>query len=115
MQTFTSFQRLLAIKRYSPATIKTYVGLLTTFQAFVGQPPIQELEPTALLNQVLRIVETKRYTYSSHKQLISAIALFLKEIHRRVVDFSPVYPTRRPQTPARSFERRGGEKPPVSE
>ncbi len=97
MQTFTSFQRLLAIKRYSSATIKTYVGLLTVFQNFVGSMPIQELDTSALLNHVLRIVEAKQYTYSSHKQLISAIALFLKEVHRRPVDFSPVYPTRRPQ------------------
>ena len=97
MQTFTPFQRLLAIKRYSPATIKTYVGLLTVFQAFVGEAPIHTLYTPALLNYVLRIVEANHYTYSSHKQLISAIALFLKEVHRRPVDFSPVYPTRRPQ------------------
>ena len=98
MQTFIPFERLLAIKRYSPATIKTYGGLLTSFQSFVGSElPIHDLETTALLNQVLRIVEAKKYTYSSHKQLISAIALYLKEIHRRSVDFSPVYPTRRPQ------------------
>ena len=97
MQTFTSFQRLMAIKRYSPATIKTYVGLLTIFQNFVGKTLIQEIDTPALFNHILRIVEAKQYTYSSHKQLISAIALFLKEVHRRPVDFSPVYPTRRPQ------------------
>ena len=98
MQTFTPFERLLAIKRYSPATIRTYLGLLTSFQSFVGSElPIQDLDTTTLLNHVLRIVEAKKYTYSSHKQLISAIALFLKEIHRRAVDFRPVYPTRRPQ------------------
>ena len=87
----------MAIKRYSPATIKTYVGLLTVFQSFVGKTLIQELDTPALLHHILRIVEAKQYTYSSHKQLISAIALFLKEVHRRAVDFSPVYPTRRPQ------------------
>ncbi len=96
MQTFVSFERLLTIKRYSPATIKTYGGLLTVFQNFVGKKLIQELDTPALLNYVLRIVEAKQYTYSSHKQLISAIALYLKEIHRRSVDFSPVYPTRKP-------------------
>ena len=97
MQTFVPFQRLMAIKRYSTATIKTYVGLLTIFQHFVGPTPIHALDTSALLNHVLRIVEAKQYTYSSHKQLISAIALYLKEIHRRSVDFRPVYPTRRPQ------------------
>ena len=97
MQTFISFQRLMTIKRYSPVTIKTYVGLLTVFQNFVGKTLIQKLDTSALLNSILRIVETKQYTYSSHKQLISAIALYLKEIHRRTVDFKPVYPTRRPQ------------------
>ncbi len=77
MQTSTSFQRLTTIKRCSPATIKTYVGLLTVFQNFVGKTFIQELDTPSLLNYVLRIVEAKHYTYSSHKQLISAIALFL--------------------------------------
>ncbi|MGB3850889.1 MAG: tyrosine-type recombinase/integrase [Tunicatimonas sp.] len=97
MQTFTPFQRLMAIKRYSSATIKTYVGLLTVFQKFIGPTPIHELDSPALLNGVLRFVEHKQYTYSSHKQLISAIALYLKEIYRRAVDFGPVYPTQRPQ------------------
>ena len=69
----------MAIKRYSPATIKTYVGLLTVFQSFVGKTLIQEIDTPALLNHILRIVEAKHYTYSSHKQLISAIALFLSK------------------------------------
>ena len=64
MQTFTSFQRPLAIKRYSPATIKTYVGLLTVFQSFVGKMPLHELKNSTLLNYVIRIVEARHYTYS---------------------------------------------------
>ena len=45
MQTFNSFRRLLAIKHYSEPTIKTYVGLLQTFQAFLGnQQAIERLD-----------------------------------------------------------------------
>lgn len=71
--------------------------MLTVFQNFIGKTPVQDLDTSVLLNHIVRIVETKHYTYSSHKQLISAVALYLKEIHRRPIAFGPLYPTQRPQ------------------
>lgn len=59
MQTYVPFERLLVIKRYSPATTKIYGDLRTSFQAFVGELPLQDLDIPALLNQVVRVVESK--------------------------------------------------------
>ena len=98
MQTFSGFRTLLEIKRYSKNTINTYIGLLLAFQKFVGlHKPIEHMSKNELLNAIVRIVEANTYAYASHKQLISAIKLYISEIHAITIDFSPVYPTQKPQ------------------
>jgi hypothetical protein len=48
----SDFKRLLAIKRYSTATIKTYLGQLTSFQEFVMKDrPIKQLNSPTPLTQ----------------------------------------------------------------
>lgn len=98
MQTFEGFSRLLAIKRYSKNTINTYIGLLVSFQKYIGEnEKLEEFTKQKLFNAIVRVVEDKNYAYASHKQLVSAIKLYLSEIHNNTVDFSAVYPTQRPQ------------------
>ena len=98
MQTFDGFSRLLAIKRYSKNTVSSYIGLLQSFQKFLGENVIiEEMDKRKLFNTIVRIVEVKQYAYSSHKQLVSAIKLYLSEIYSKKIDFTPVYPTRRPR------------------
>ncbi len=97
MQTFDSFKQLMAIKRYSSSTITAYIGLLRSFQAFLAnKQTIEQLETPSLLNHIIRFVAQKQYAYASHKQLISAISLYLKELHQRSINVTPVYPTRKP-------------------
>ena len=99
MQTFLGFKKLLEIKRYSTNTINTYIGLLLTFQKFVGmEVAIEKLPKNELFNHIVRIVASKKYAYASHKQLVSAIKLYLSEIYSVQLDFSPVYPTQKPQS-----------------
>lgn len=99
MQTFSGFKTLLKIKRYSNHTINTYIGLLLTFQKFVGmEVAIEKLPKNELFNYIVRIVASKKYAYASHKQLVSAIKLYLSEIYSVQLDFSPVYPTQKPQS-----------------
>ncbi|MBP2833060.1 tyrosine-type recombinase/integrase [Aquimarina sp. U1-2] len=98
MNTFSGFKQLLEIKRYSPNTINTYIGLLLAFQKFIGfNSTIESLTRNNLFNAIVRIVKANGYSYSSHKQLIGAIKLYLSEIHHQKLDFSPVYPTQKPQ------------------
>jgi len=97
INTFNSFQQLLHIKRYSPNSINAYVGMLRSAQQCIGdKTALHRYDDHALLKLVIDIVNNKRYSYSSHKQLIATLSLYLKEVHRRDIDFSPVYPTRRP-------------------
>lgn len=90
---------MLTIKRYATSTIKSYINLIQSFQEFIGfERPIESLSTKELYNALLRHIETSNYSYSSHKQLISTIRLYLLEIHKKDIDFKPVYPTRRPNT-----------------
>ena len=71
--------------------------MLQAFQKHVGfDKVIQEIETRDLYNLIVAYLESNSYNYSSQKQFLSALKLYLKEIHRREVDFSPVYPARNP-------------------
>lgn len=94
---FSEFKELLHIKRYADSTINTYLGLLSVFQKTVGQNPFYRLDDIHLLQQVVNTVKQRHYSYQSHKQLIAALSLYLKEIHDRDVNFSSVYPIKRPE------------------
>ena len=93
---FTDFETLLKIKRYSPNTIKTYVGLLQYFNDYIGEfQDIHRLDAKHLLQKIREIILDKSYAYTTQKQLLSALALYLKEMHNREADFS----TLRPRSP----------------
>src|SRR5690606_39826712 len=93
---FTDFDTLLKSKRYSPNTIKTYVGLLQYFSDYIGEfQEIHRLDAKHLLQKIREIILDKSYAYTTQKQLLSALALYLKEMHNRETDFS----TLRPKSP----------------
>jgi site-specific recombinase XerD len=96
--TFLNFQKLLEIKRYSPNSINTYLGLLKSFHKYIGfQVNMEKLENKELLAHIIEIVKYKQLAYTTHKQLCAALKLFYKEMYRREIDFLPVYPTIRPK------------------
>ncbi len=93
---FEDFETLLKIKRYSPNTIKTYVGLLQSFSDYIGDfQEIHRLDAKHLLQKIREIILDKSYAYTTQKQLLSALALYLKEMHNRDADLS----TLRPRSP----------------
>ena len=95
--TFLDFQKLLKIKRYSENSINTYLGLIKLFNKYVGfQIDLESLENKQLLAIIIQIVHDKNLAYTTHKQLCAALKLFYREMYSRDIDFSPVYPTRRP-------------------
>ncbi|MDP5077123.1 MAG: site-specific integrase [Nonlabens sp.] len=97
MQTFHDFARLLEIKRYAPNTINSYHGSLIAFQKYIGNKPLQELSTYKLLHEIGEVVLHKKLAYTTHKQLIGALKLYLMEIHNREIDFSTVYPKTQPR------------------
>ncbi|WP_438961238.1 tyrosine-type recombinase/integrase [Nonlabens sp.] len=98
MQTFGDFEKLLEIKKYAPNTIKTYIGLLIAFQKFVGiNSPIDLMENHELVEAISKVVKEKKLSISTHKQLIAALNLYFKEMHRVTWDFNNVYPRAKPK------------------
>lgn len=98
MQTFGDFQKLLEIKKYAPNTINTYLGLLIAFQKFAGNNnPIDLMENHELVVNISKVVKAKKLAISTHKQLIAALNLYFKEMHRVTWDFNNVYPRARPK------------------
>ncbi len=98
MENFKDFKQLLEIKRYSPNTVETYIGLLRSFDLYIGDfLSIHRLDAKFLLQNIREIVIDKNYAYTTQKQLLSALKLYMFEIHKKKVDFDTV----RPRSPQR--------------
>jgi len=98
MSKFKDFKQLLEIKRYSFNTINTYIGLLTVFDHFIGEEQeIHRLDNPFFLQSIRDIVSRKNYAYTTQKQLLSALSLYMQEMHGKRVDFD----TLRPRSPQR--------------
>lgn len=94
---FQEFNTLLQIKRYSDNTIRSYIGLLKVFQKFLGfQTSIERLDDYHLYQKLSELILLKSYVYTTQKQLLSAVKLYLFEMHKRDVDFKKLQP-RAPQ------------------
>ncbi|KQC32678.1 integrase [Nonlabens sp. YIK11] len=90
---FEDFKTLLQIKKYSRNTIRSYIGLLHVFQDFIGfQTPIEKLDNYYLFDKLGELILVKSYVYTTQKQLLSAIRLYLFEMHKREVDFKKLQP-----------------------
>lgn len=95
---FQDFKTLMIIKRYSSNTINTYIGLLQSFQDYLGDSlAISKLNNKHLLQKIREFIIDKNYLYTSQKQFLSALALYMLEVHRISLDLSTVQP-RKPQS-----------------
>lgn len=97
MSHLLDFKTILELKRYTPNTMKTYLSFIELFKDFYNfnDGHLERLEDKDLITSVIKLVKTKNYSSSSQKQLIGALNLFYKELFKRQIDFSIIYPTRR--------------------
>jgi site-specific recombinase XerD len=94
---FEDFIDFLKIKRYSPNTITAYVGLLKSFQDFMGeQIPLKQAESSYIRKKFSEKILSRDLAFNTQKQLASAIKLYLQSMYARSIDLVPVAP-RRPQ------------------
>lgn len=97
MNTFSDFEKLLKIKRYSDNTIAAYVGILVVFDRYIGdEQEIHRLDNKYLLQKIREVVIDKCYAYTTQRQLIGALLLYMSEMHKITLDLDTVKP-RKPQ------------------
>lgn len=92
------FKVILEIKRYSPNTISTYLGLLKVFfetNTLTG-PRVEKMTEKELIPMMIAHINNRKYGYTSQKQFISASKLFFAEIFKKKFDLKIIYPTRKP-------------------
>ena len=96
MSYLQDFKTILTLKRYSNNTIESYIGLLKIFTLEYQYTDVhlQKLEDRDIILSVINLVKKRKYSASSQKQLIGGLKLFYKEILKREIDFSIIYPTR---------------------
>ena len=98
MERFKDFKQLLQIKRYSKNTIASYLGLLQSFDQYIGDDQeIHRLDNKFLLQKIREVIIDKKYAYTTQKQLLSVLSLYLRELYANAVDFD----TLRPKKPQR--------------
>lgn len=94
-----NFVTILELKRYSKSTIATYSNFIQVFAKalVIDIHSLNKLSDKDIILTLVKIVKTKNYSMSSQKQLIGAVSLFYKELYKRPIDFSVIYPTRKEQ------------------
>lgn len=92
-----SFKTILELKRYSKSTLSVYVNFLKLFKEAYNYSDknLENLKDRDVLNSIVALVRNKKYSISSQKQLIGAISLFYRELFKRSIDFSLIYPSRK--------------------
>lgn len=92
------FGKLLEIKRYSLNTITVYLSFLKLFYYANNKEDISLLKNNEIVSLAFHIVNKKQYAAASHKQFISALKLYYKEMHNRLVNFDSIKPRNRPKS-----------------
>ncbi|RKE95462.1 tyrosine-type recombinase/integrase [Ichthyenterobacterium magnum] len=96
MSYLLKFKTILELKRYTPNTMKTYLNFIKLFSEFFNfnDTHLEKLTDKDIITCTIKLVKIKQYSASSQKQLIGALNLFYKELFKRHIDFSIIYPSR---------------------
>ncbi|GAB5527408.1 MAG: site-specific integrase [Roseivirga sp.] len=82
-----AFEKVLVLRRYSPNTIRTYVGKV---QAFVDRQTtdIANLSQEKVEDYFFQLVSRNKLSISSQKQLAGALTLFYESVYNRKMHFT---------------------------
>ncbi|MFC0605598.1 tyrosine-type recombinase/integrase [Winogradskyella pulchriflava] len=94
MSHLSTFKTILELKRYSKNTIAIYLSAVKSITDFlnIDSSKLRDLHDKDIILTIINITKSKQYAASSQKQLIGAIALYYKELYKRDIDFSVIYP-----------------------
>ncbi|WP_457617782.1 tyrosine-type recombinase/integrase [Lutibacter sp.] len=76
IQIIDTYEKYLIGKRYSESTIKTYVTFIAYFLDYVGDIPVSEITNRTVELFIEDVFIPRKYSISTHRQLISAVKLF---------------------------------------
>ncbi|MGB1040512.1 MAG: tyrosine-type recombinase/integrase [Flavobacteriales bacterium] len=93
-----NFGKLLEIKRYSKSTILNYQSFLNLFLMTSKCSDLNSLKNKDILNIAFQLIDNKNYSAATHKQFISALKLYYKEMHARLINFDAIKPRNRPKS-----------------
>jgi site-specific recombinase XerD len=83
---YREYCRYLLGLRLSSNTISTYSNFVATFLYFINKKPIEQLSNSDVQRFVEAIIQKKKYSISTHRQLISALKHFAARFTKAQID-----------------------------
>ncbi|MEG8946418.1 site-specific tyrosine recombinase/integron integrase [Rosettibacter firmus] len=83
-----SYIKILHLKKYSPATEKTYLNHLNLFLDYVKNTKVSHIDSKFLLDYFNYIKESKKFSYSSMKQALASIRFLFLDVLKKEIDFN---------------------------
>ena len=74
------FSKWMLHKRYSQATIKTYIGTLKNFLLFTAKKPVSEITNQDVVNYVNDVIIRNNLSFAYQNQTVNAVKLFFREV-----------------------------------
>lgn len=74
------FGKWMSHKRYSQATIKTYLGALKSFLLFTAYKPLAEITNQDMVNYVNDVIIRNNLSFAYQNQTVNAVKLFFREV-----------------------------------
>jgi len=82
-------------KRYSEATIKTYLDCAKSFLLFVHPKPLQAIDNSDMVNYVNEYILKNKLSFSYQNQVVNAVKLFFREVEHSKFDVETLERPRR--------------------
>ncbi len=86
MPAVTAYRKWLEHRRYSPSTVKTYVGALQVFLQYFGDRDIETLNNEDVILFMHDRIVGQQLSFSYQNQVVNAIRLFFREIVRSNIE-----------------------------
>lgn len=84
------FSKWMSHKRYSQATIKTYVGTLKSFLLFTAHKPLAEITNQDMVNYVNDVIICNNLSFAYQNQTVNAVKLFFREVMHAKIETTKI-------------------------
>jgi site-specific recombinase XerD len=88
------YKDILEVKRYSKSTIRNYLSAILKFKEF-SDIPLKDRSERSIQDFIFHSVKVDHCSFSTQKQIIGALRLFYREVYKRELEISYLYPDRK--------------------